>query len=146
MHERTGSCLCGAVKYRVAGEALVARICWCRSCQKVSANGTVNAIFPGDAIVVSGDMACFASRADSGNEIFRYFCPACGCHLFATSSARPQLRVLRVGTLDDPSSIRPQLNIWTSSAPAWACLDPALAVEARQPAPLAAAGPAPGTA
>jgi hypothetical protein len=43
--------------------------------------------------------------------------------------------VVRAGTLDDPSAIRPTANIWAASAPAWACLDPALERVDRQPAP-----------
>lgn len=133
MKTRTGSCLCGAVHYEVQGEPLVARICWCRVCQKISGNGTANAIFPAVAIVVSGELRCFSSAADSGNVIERHFCAVCGAHLFASSSARPQFRVLRLGTLDDPSSIKPTINMWTASAPDWACFDPAMESAAQQP-------------
>jgi len=130
---RTGRCLCGAVSYRVSGEPLIARICWCRTCQKISGNGTANAIFPSAHIEVTGNLSCYVSQADSGNQISRHFCAGCGCHLFASSSASPQFRVVRLGTLDEPSSIKPQINMWTSSAPAWACLDPALQAETGQP-------------
>jgi hypothetical protein len=51
------------------------------------------------------------------------------------SSARPQFRVVRAGNLDDPSSIQPTTNIWASSAPSWACLNPALEQVTRQPLP-----------
>jgi hypothetical protein len=136
MSERTGKCLCGSVQYRVSGEPLIARICWCRTCQKISGNGTANAIFPSACFEVTGTMSVYANRADSGNEISRYFCPACGCHLFASSSASPQFRALRLGTLDDPSAIKPQVNMWTSSAPSWACQDLSLKSEAKQPGAL----------
>lgn len=136
LRERAGSCLCGAVRYTITGEPVVARICWCRVCQKISGNGTANAIFPSSAIAVTGPVSCYVSTADSGNEISRFFCGVCGCHLFASSSATAQFRVLRIGTLDDPSSVPPQLNIWSSSAPSWACLDPTLKSEPRQPAPV----------
>lgn len=139
MTDLTGGCLCGAVRYTVSASPLIARICWCRTCQKISANGTANAIFPAASIEATGPLACFASRADSGNEISRYFCPTCGCHLFGASSATPQFRVVRLGTLDDPNAVKPQMNIWTSSAPEWACLDSALKAEPRQPPPPKAA-------
>ena len=54
---------------------------------------------------------------------------------FAKSSNRPDFRVVRAGNLDDPSSIQPSMNIWAASAPGWACLDPALEREERQPMP-----------
>ena len=74
-------------------------------------------------------------QAASGNEVTREFCPSCGTHLFARSSGRPDVRVVRTGNLDDPSSIRPGTNIWASSAPGWACLDPAMERVERQPVP-----------
>jgi hypothetical protein len=45
------------------------------------------------------------------------------------------LTTLRIGTLHEPSSIRPSMHIWAASAPAWACLDPALERVEHQPAP-----------
>lgn len=133
MTERTGRCLCGAVQYRLTVEPIVSRICWCKDCQHIAANGTVNAIFPSASIEITGTLNEYASKADSGNTLQRRFCPKCGCHLFADSSGRPGLTVVRIGTLDDPSSIKPATNIWTSSAPSWACMDASLDNIQQQP-------------
>ena len=135
MSERSGRCLCGQVHFRLTAEPVISRLCWCRDCQHLAGNGTANAIFPSDAIHVSGGTAAYTSAADSGNRITRRFCPTCGSHLFADSSGRPGLTVVRLGTLDDPSSVRPVANIWAASAPAWACLDPTLARIEHQPPP-----------
>ena len=135
MSERTGGCLCGDIRYRLTAEPIVSRICWCRDCQRLSSNGTVNAIFPSTALEISGRPSEYVSAADSGNHVRRRFCPRCGSHLFADSTGRAGLTVVRLGTLDDPSSITPAANIWSSSAPAWACLDPALAKVDKQPPP-----------
>ena len=126
MSERSGGCLCGNVRYKVVGDPVVARICWCRTCQHFSGNGTANAIFSTEGLDVAGELSTFTSQADSGNVISRKFCGACGSQLFAEAAARPGLAVVRLGTLDDPSSVTPTANIWVSSAPAWACFDPAL--------------------
>ena len=142
MSERTGRCLCGAVAFRVDAEPLAVRTCWCRDCQHLAANGTVNMLVPAAALAVSGVVAGYAMAAASGNTITREFCPACGSHLFAHSDARPQLRVVRVGNLDAPSSVRPAANIWAASAPEWACLDPALERVQGQPVPPASPGSA----
>ena len=139
MTERHGRCLCGAVHYTIAADPLVTRVCWCRDCQRLAPNGTVNAIVPTDALAVTGEVATFENLADSGNRLTRRFCPRCGTQLFANSSARPQFTVVRVGTLDDPSSVRPSANIWTRSAPAWACMDPRLETSDGQPLPPQAA-------
>ena len=135
MTDRTGRCLCGAVTFKVSGEPISSRICWCRDCQHVSANGTVNAVFPAEAFQVQGQLTEYTRVADSGNTIARLFCPTCGGHVYGHTSSRPQLRVIRVGALDDPSSIAPRQNIWTSSAPGWACLDPDIEQVSAQPAP-----------
>lgn len=135
MTERTGHCLCGAVTFTLSADPLVTRICWCRDCQHIAPNGMVNLLVPAEALSISGTLAEHIKTADSGNQIVRQFCPTCGTHLFAKSSARPQFRVLRGGNLDEPSSIQPNMNIWVSSAPTWACLDSSLEQIDQQPAP-----------
>ena len=128
MTTHTGGCLCGQIRYRITADPGPSRLCWCRDCQRISSNGTVNAIFPTAAIEISGTPAQHQKAADSGNQVTRRFCPACGTHLFSDSTGRPGLTVVRLGTLDDPSSIKPTANIWSASAPSWACLDRSLDV------------------
>lgn len=133
MTERTGHCLCGAVSFKIVAEPLATRVCWCRDCQHLAANGSVNLLVPADALTISGTLAEYTKTADSGNVVTRQFCPSCGTQLFSKSTARPQLRVVRAGNLDEPSSIQPSMNIWAASAPSWACLDPALERVEQQP-------------
>ncbi|MFA5984948.1 MAG: GFA family protein [Methylococcaceae bacterium] len=135
MTERSGRCLCGAVHYKLTAEPVASRICWCSDCQHIAANGTVNVLVPSAALEISGTLSEYLSIADSGNQIQRRFCPSCGSHLFANSSVRPQVTVVRAGTLDQPSSVQPTMNIWASSAPVWACLDPKLERIEQQPLP-----------
>lgn len=99
-------------------------------------------LVPASALTVSGSLSEHTTTAGSGNRITRQFCPECGSHLFARSDARPQFRVVRAGNLDDPSSIRPSMNIWASSAPGWACLDAALERVEQQPMPPGKPAPA----
>lgn len=133
--ERTGGCLCGAIRYRLLAEPLLTRICWCRDCQHLAGNGTVNALLPSAAIrITAGQPAAYLRIANSGNTVLRRFCPVCGSHLFADNNGRPGFTVVRVGTLDAPDLAAPTANIWAESAPAWACLDPALEQIAQQPA------------
>lgn len=136
MTVRTGGCLCGEIRYRLTAEPIAARICWCHDCQHLAGNGIANAVFPTGAIEITGSVSEFVSMARSGNHIQRRFCPLCGCHLFADSSGRPEFSVVRIGTLDDPSSIKPTANIWCASAPAWACVDDSIeCFDQQQPPP-----------
>ena len=99
----SGGCLCGKVRFEIAAEApLAARQCWCRVCQYLSAGaGMSNAVFPKDAITVTGETAVFASIADSGAVMRRSFCPTCGTPLFSEAEPRPHQIIVRVGSLDD---------------------------------------------
>ena len=137
MTEPTGRCLCGDISYRLTSESVASRICWCRNCQRIASNGTVNAVFSADAIEISGNPSEHIAAADSGNQVRRRFCPRCGTHLFSDTTGRPGMTVVRLGTLDDPSSIKPTANIWAASAPACACLDDSLERIERQPPPPA---------
>lgn len=139
MNTHTGGCLCGQVRYQIDAEAGASRICWCKDCQRIASNGTANAVFPSAAIKVSGTTSHHDKTADSGNTVTRRFCPACGTHLFSDSTGRPGLTVVRLGTLDDPSSVKPTAVIWSASAPSWACVDESLEVhKGAPPAPPAA--------
>jgi hypothetical protein len=68
MIERTDHCLCGAAKFRITGEPIAARICWCRDCQYIAANGMVNAMVPTSALEISGNLSEYTSTADSGKH------------------------------------------------------------------------------
>jgi len=71
-------------------------------------------------------------RANSGTLMHRQFCPSCGTPLFTQAGTRRHYIGVRAGSLDDPDLGKPQITIWTSSAPSWACFDPALPREEKQ--------------
>jgi hypothetical protein len=124
----TGQCLCGQVTFRIDADPVGARMCWCRDCQRIaSGSATVNVLFPEEAVHYSGEIARFGMIADSGNTVERGFCPRCGAQMYSrtVTPAGMPMRV-RAGTLDDPELMAPTALIWTSSAPSWAMLDPAL--------------------
>ena len=129
-------CLCGAVRLSFAADPLLGRTCWCRVCQTIaSGSGTNNAAFRTEGMTAKGEIRWYASVADSGRTIERGFCPACGTHLMARAQGRTDLVMVRIGTLDDPELIAPQAQIWVSSAPSWAPLDPNLPQHPKAPPP-----------
>jgi len=134
----TGGCLCKSVRYEINAEPIVTRVCWCRLCQYLGAgSSTVNVCFPSVAISITGALADYSNIADSGNVMHRRFCPKCGTHMFSEAESRPHLIFVRAGTLDDPEVAKPAMTIWTSQAPTWACMDPALPKVEKQPPPAA---------
>ncbi len=121
MTVQEGGCLCGAVRFRVVGDPIVAGVCYCRDCQYVAGGaGACGMMYPADAVTVTkGETRAFVSKAESGAEVSREFCPACGVHLFSHNSAQPQFNSVKIGVMDDPSWFRSQGSIWTSSAQPW---------------------------
>ena len=134
----TGGCACGAVRYQAASDPVAARMCVCRICQRQTGGaGSVLAFFATDSFTVEGGTGDFTSVADSGNIIHRQFCPQCGTPLFSSAEVRPHLIGVRVGSLDDPSSVTPTAIVWTEEAPAWAQLNEALDhYPGQMPAPI----------
>ncbi|ATY31329.1 GFA family protein [Sphingomonas psychrotolerans] len=136
MSRYTGRCACGAVTAAIAGDAIQVRQCWCRQCQQIAAGSpTTNAMFATDDLTIHGDLTETSYVAASGNTLTQSFCGKCGTQVMGRSSARPQFRTLRLGFLDVPNDLAPQVAIWTEDAPAWAVIDPKLEVFPRQPPP-----------
>jgi hypothetical protein len=134
----TGGCLCGKVRLRVDAEPLAVRTCWCRLCQYLGAgSATVNVCFPADAVTIEGEVRWYASKADSGNDLRRGFCPNCGTPLFSIAEQRPHLTFVRAGALDDRSIAAPEATIWTQEAPDWACIDGSIPAHPAQIPPVA---------
>jgi hypothetical protein len=120
----------------IAGEPVATRQCWCRQCQQIACGGpTNNAMFGSGSVAITGELSWNSYVAASGNTLSHGFCARCGSQMVACSSARPHLRTLRLGALDEPHGLRPQIAIWTQEAPDWAVIDPALERFARQPPP-----------
>jgi hypothetical protein len=131
---RTGRCACGAVTLKIEGEAVATRQCWCRQCQQIAAGGpTNNAIFPAEAVHFQGELASASWQAASGNSLTFWFCPKCGSQAYAQSSARPHLKTVRIGFIDEPHGLKPDMAIWLSEAPAWAQVDPTIPHFDQQP-------------
>ena len=133
----TGRCLCGQVRLTIDAEPAGCRACWCRDCQYIaSGSATVNVLFPEEAVRYDGDITTIELTADSGNTVERGFCPTCGSQLYSKTAHPAGVLPIRVraGTLDNPDLIAPTALIWTSSAPAWATLDPRLTHHPKGPA------------
>jgi hypothetical protein len=75
--------------------------------------------FVDGTIAFTGEMREFRSKADSGNDVARAFCPTCGCGIYARNGGMPQMIFVRASALDDPNLFTPQMAVWTVRAPAW---------------------------
>jgi hypothetical protein len=75
--------------------------------------------FPTDAVNVQGEVKTYKDTGDSGRPVYRRFCPNCGSGLIAEADALPGLKIVLVGTLDDPSVFSPTMELYCSSAQPW---------------------------
>lgn len=120
-----GGCACGAVRYRVTAEPLISYLCHCTECQRRTSSAFgLNMQVPAESLeITQGEPTSRTRTADSGNELALNFCGECGTTLFSVPGARPQVRVIYCGTLDDPSWVPVKLHIWSESALPWAIGD-----------------------
>jgi hypothetical protein len=131
----TGGCLCGAVRYDIAADPLMAFHCQCRDCQRRSGAGHISALlFPAAAVKITGTPRYHATTADSGNQMTRGFCPQCGGWVFGKPGVSPDIIGVTAGSLDDPGLFKPQCVFFSARGQAWDVLDPALTRFATQPA------------
>jgi len=108
MH-RTGSCLCGQVRYSLEGEPFLTGLCHCLDCRKESgAMFTFYAKWPLSAFRVIGTVKTARGRS---------FCPDCGSRLFNLHDDDVEIRL---GSLDDaPTGLVPKQEGWTIRREHW---------------------------
>lgn len=116
----SGGCLCGAVRYEGDATPLFQMKCYCNDCRKTSGAGhSANIVVDRNSVTVKGATSSYASKADSGHDVTRVFCPRCGSQNYALNSGLPHAIAIRAATLDDPGTFAPQMTVYASRAPAW---------------------------
>lgn len=120
-----GGCTCRAVRYRVTGKPLFVHCCHCRWCQRETGSAFVlNAMFEADRVaLLSGtpEVVLTPSESGKGQKIAR--CRSCRIALWSNyPQAEDAIRFVRVGTLDDPDRLPPDIHIYTMSKQPWVVL------------------------
>lgn len=115
----SGSCLCGAVRYEIAGTFDRFYLCHCEHCRK--GTGTVHGanLFSPQATLtwLSGkDKVTFYNLP--GTRHCKTFCSICGSAL-PTSQGEGKFLVAPAGSLDTPVALRPDAHIFMSSKANW---------------------------
>jgi hypothetical protein len=123
-----GGCDCGAVRYRLTSGPMFVHCCHCRWCQRESGSAfALNAMIERDRIeLVAGEpeMAPVPSASGGGQKFYR--CPTCRIALwshYAMPKVGDKVAFVRVGTLDNPDILPPDIHIWTMSKQPWVTLD-----------------------
>lgn len=117
-----GGCICGNVRYEVAGQPLIETMCHCTTCQRRTGSAfSMNLIvMQQDFAVTQGKTVTRDLPTGSGKINVQHFCNDCLVRTHTEPVASPTLVYVRPGTLDDPKAITPGVQIWTRSALPWA--------------------------
>jgi len=107
----TGSCLCGAVRFEVAGELPGPDGCHCTKCRKTSGHYSVGTDVPRAAVTIRGEDRLTWYR--SSEKVRRGFCSVCGSPLFFDPLTRDWLGIA-MGAFDKPTGTKLAIHIFTA--------------------------------
>lgn len=122
-----GGCTCRAVRYRMTPPPLFVHCCHCRWCQReTGASFALNALIEADRVIhlaAEPELVATPSQSGKGQQIAR--CPRCRVAVWSNyAGLGAALRFVRVGTLDHPDRLPPDIHIFTESKQPWVVLPP----------------------
>lgn len=117
-----GGCGCGAVRYRMTARPIFVHCCHCRECQRLTGSTfALNAMVEADRVeLLAGapEVVLTPSTSGQGQKIAR--CPQCRVAVWSTyAGAGDAVRFVRVGTLDNPDALPPDIHIFTAYKQPW---------------------------
>jgi len=122
-----GGCACRFVRYRMATKPLFVHCCHCRWCQRESgASFALNAMIEADRVqLLQGEIEIVDTPSNSGKGQKVSRCPRCRIAVWSNyAGGGNAIRFVRVGTLDAPDLLPPDVHIFTASKQPWVVLPP----------------------
>ena len=118
-----GGCACGVVRYRLTSEPMFVHCCHCLNCQRQTGSAfVINLLIEADRVeLLSGEPEPVDVPRDDGSTQRIHRCPDCQVAVYS-EYGRPEVRFVRGGTLDEPSSVAPDVHIFTRSKLPWVTL------------------------
>jgi hypothetical protein len=109
-----GGCACGSVRYRLASAPLFVNCCHCRECQRQTGSAfVINALIETDRVqILSGATQAVGVPTESGGPHVIHRCPTCWTALWSHYASGPKIAFVRVGTLDCPEALAPDVHIF----------------------------------
>jgi hypothetical protein len=117
-----GGCTCREVRYRLTSRPMIVHCCHCRWCQRETGTAfALNAMIEADRVeLLAGapELVVTPSNSGRGQKIWR--CPSCRIAVWSNyAGGGDKVRFVRVGTLDDPDQLPPEVHIFTASKQPW---------------------------
>ena len=128
-----GGCTCRTVRYRMTSRPLFVNCCHCTWCQRETGSAfAINAMIEADRVVLlrgEVDVVDTPSASGKGQRIAR--CPKCRIALWSHyPNGGDAIRFVRVGTLDEPGRLPPDVHIFTTTKQPLVVLPPGTPVVA----------------
>jgi hypothetical protein len=124
-----GGCTCREVRYRMMTKPLFVHCCHCRWCQReTGASFALNAMIEAERVnLLNGEVEVVHTPSNSGKGQKIARCPKCHIALWSNyAGAGDAVRFVRVGTLDKPDLLPPDIHIFTASKQPWVVLPPGM--------------------
>ncbi len=120
-----GGCTCRQLRYRMTSSPMIVHCCHCRWCQRETGSAfVINAMIEADRVaVLTGEVEIIDTPSDSGNGQRISRCPECHVAVWSNYSS-DAIHCVRVGTLDEPDRLPPDIHIFTASRQSWVVLPP----------------------
>jgi len=122
-----GGCTCRSVRYRLSSAPLFVHCCHCRWCQRETGSAfALNAMIETDRVqLLAGELDVVDTPSASGKGQTIARCPRCRIALWSHyAGAGDAVCFVRVGTLDEPDRLPPDIHIFTASKQPWVLLPP----------------------
>lgn len=123
--QQKGSCLCGKINYSFnQSDAISAHHCHCKDCQKITGSGKATILMvPSASLKVEGELKYYTVSGTAGSHVSRGFCVECGSQLISFVEENPDIKFIKVGSMDDSSWVTVASNFWSSTANPWSPTD-----------------------
>jgi hypothetical protein len=117
---REGGCACGAVRYRLRSDPLFTHCCHCLNCQRQTGSAfVINLLIEAERVeLLASEPQPVDVPRDDGSTQRIHRCRTCQVAVFS-EYGRPELWFVRGGTLDEPTSVTPDVHIYTRSKVSW---------------------------
>lgn len=122
-----GRCTCGEIRHRMNALPMIVHACHCTECQRLSGGAfAINALVETEEVkMLAGEPEAVPVKGTSGKLQTIMRCPKCRVALWSHyPQAGEKIAFIRVGTLDEPSRLPPDIHIYTSTKLAWLDLPP----------------------
>lgn len=120
-----GGCTCGTVRFRMKGRPLIVHCCHCSWCRRETGSAfAVNAMIEADRVeIMQGEPETVTTPSASGRGQKIARCPQCRVAVWSNyAGAGDAIRFVRVGTLDEPGRMPPDIHIYTAYNLPWVVL------------------------